>query len=263
MGVTHLHAQCVLMRLGEQELELIAFNPGGAPYPVESNAADLWFHHVAIVVSNMDAAYRRLQAYSCDLISAQGQQKLPPSSGGVTACKFRDPDGHPLELIYFPPGTGHTNWDSRPELFNGIDHSAIDVADMEKSTDFYTRIMDLQVASDTSNSGPEQEKLDHLQDVLVRVIALQPVLHALPHIELLCYQRPVGNRIPAHRRCNDIDVDRLVFEVNDLPNLMKRLEADHVRFVSQGIVTLRNGQQWMQIQDPTGHLILFTEEEKA
>ncbi len=35
-------------------------------------------------------------------ISRGGPQVLPPSTGGVIAYKFRDPDGHPLELINSP-----------------------------------------------------------------------------------------------------------------------------------------------------------------
>jgi catechol 2,3-dioxygenase-like lactoylglutathione lyase family enzyme len=263
MGVTHGHAQSVLMRLGEQELELIAFNPGGASYPIESSSADLWFQHIAIVVSDIGVAFSRLQACSCELISAAGPQKLPPASGSVSACKFRDPDGHPLELIYFPPGTGNVIWQGKSDLFLGIDHSGIDVRNMESSTDFYTHLLDLHIASRTSNSGKQQDKLDHLDDVLVQVVALEPEIHTSPHLELLCYEQPVGKRIPAHRQCNDIDVDRLVFQVNDLVSLIKRLEADHVHIVSDGIITILNGQHGMQIQDPTGHMILLMEGEEV
>ena len=43
-------------------------------------------------------------------ISEGGPQLLPPSNGAVRAFKFRDPDGHPLELIWFPPGQGRAVW---------------------------------------------------------------------------------------------------------------------------------------------------------
>ena len=37
-------------------------------------------------------------------ISPDGRVRLPDNSGGVTAYKFRDHDGHPLELLEFPQG---------------------------------------------------------------------------------------------------------------------------------------------------------------
>ena len=43
-------------------------------------------------------------------ISTSGPQLLPAASGGVSAFKFRDPEGHPLELIAFPPGAVPPQW---------------------------------------------------------------------------------------------------------------------------------------------------------
>ena len=40
-------------------------------------------------------------------------QLLPawnPNASGIRAVYFRDPDGHPLELIQFPPGKGDPRW---------------------------------------------------------------------------------------------------------------------------------------------------------
>lgn len=41
--------------------------------------------------------------------------RLPESSGGVTAFKFRDPDGHPLELLAFPDGKVPSRWGAQPD----------------------------------------------------------------------------------------------------------------------------------------------------
>ncbi len=48
-------------------------------------------------------------------ISTDGPQRLPPSSGGVAAFKFRDPDGHPLELLAFPDRKWPAHWQSPAE----------------------------------------------------------------------------------------------------------------------------------------------------
>src|SRR5262245_30016871 len=47
------------MRLGDQEIALTAFDPPGRPYPPGSTSSDLWFQHLAIVVTDMDAAHAR------------------------------------------------------------------------------------------------------------------------------------------------------------------------------------------------------------
>ena len=65
-----------------------------------------------------------------------GPVTLPKSAGGVTAVKFRDPEGHPLEFLQFPPGA---NADWKGAGIMGIDHSAISVGDVAASRRFYAR----------------------------------------------------------------------------------------------------------------------------
>ena len=105
-----------------------------------ASASDLCFQHFAIVVADMALAYRRLCSVSgWTAISIDGPQRLPPSSGGVSAFKFRDPDGHPLELLAFPDGRWPAQWRARSngDLALGIDHSAISVSDSARSIAFY------------------------------------------------------------------------------------------------------------------------------
>jgi len=259
MGVTDARGHTVTMRLGEQDLELIAFDPPGDLYPSESGSADQWFQHVAIVVSDIGAAYTRLSGYSFKPISERGPQRLPPNTGSVTSFKFRDPDGHPVELIHFPAGAGNAIWQQKQGLFCGIDHSAIDVADMEQSIDFYTNLLGLTVASRSVNSGPEQTRLDHARDVLVDVVALLPAMEDTPHVELLGYERPAGHSIPPDVKSNDVVADRLVLQVHGLRRLMEMLEAENIAFTSPGMVTLRGGQCGVQVRDPTGHRLILME----
>ena len=91
------------MRLGAATIAFVRFAIAGHAYPLGNRSNDLWFQHLAIVVSDMDAAYAHLGlAEGWQAISDNGPQQLPLSNGGVRAFKFRDPDGHPLELIWFP-----------------------------------------------------------------------------------------------------------------------------------------------------------------
>ncbi|MGH8273115.1 MAG: VOC family protein [Gammaproteobacteria bacterium] len=259
MGIPGASARTATLRLGEQQIALTAFDPPGRAYPPESRTTDQWFQHLAIVVADMDAAYERLCRQPFAAISEGGPQQLPPNAGSVTAFKFRDPDGHPLELLHFPAGNGDAEWQQKPGVFLGIDHSAITVANADQSIDFYTRLLGFDVAGRSVNTGAEQVRLDHAPDVCVNVVALEPIEAQTPHVELLGYEWPAGRPVPAGVNPNDILADRLVLEIDDLPHLVRILEAEGVEFVSPGIVTLGDGRRSALARDPTGHLLLFTQ----
>jgi catechol 2,3-dioxygenase-like lactoylglutathione lyase family enzyme len=201
----------VRLRLGAQTLELVQPEVPGAPYPADSRATDVWFQHVALVVSDMAAAYAHLCRHAMTPITIGGPQRLPPSTGRVQAFKFRDPDGHPLELLAFPPGAGDAHWQSGDALFLGYDHSALVVSDVTRSIAFY-EALGLVVAGRTLNHGPEQERLDDAPGVRVDVVALRAAAEATPHVELLGYQVPPVTPLPGPLAPSDIASSRLVFE---------------------------------------------------
>ena len=187
-----------LLSRGRQRVELTQCDPPGAAYPDASAANDLWFQHCALATGDIAAAYARLRTAAFTPISRDGPQALP---GGVAAFKFRDPDGHPLELIQFP--------ESDPATAGGIDHSAISVGDVERSIAFYAAELGLTERAWQVNTGPAQDALDGLAKVSVDVVALAPQA-AAPHVELLGYRTPQGRAGPP-RLLSDIATTRLVF----------------------------------------------------
>jgi len=202
----------VTLGLGDEVIELLQFDRPGQAYPAVTSASDLRFQHFSIVVADMALAYQRLSSIGgWSAISTDGPQCLPPSSGGVAAFKFRDPDGHPLELLTFPEERMPTGWKVRSKagLFLGIDHSAISVSDSTRSVAFY-EALGLRAVSRSMNSGCEQARLDGLSDPCVEVTALDS-RQATPHVELLCY-RPATHDGRAVLRHNDVATTRLVFE---------------------------------------------------
>lgn len=223
LGVSQVRS--LRMALGAQHLELTECTPRGAPYPTPAQANDPWFQHIAIVTTDIRTASARAIRAGAVPISSHGPQKLPPQSGAVTAWKFRDPHGHPLEFLQFP-NTGIWTGDA---LFLGYDHSAITVADTAKSIAFYAAL-GLNLHHRQTNTGPEQDRLDGLESVTVDVVAIGPP--DPPRIELLGYHTPHRQKvIPIHP--NDIAADRLVFA--DAPSTR----------------TL--------IRDPDGHFLLLDE----
>ncbi len=109
-GVFGLRMKVARLRLGDEYIELTEYlTPKGRPIPVDSRSNDLWFQHIAIIVSDMDEAYRLLRQNKVQHVSP-GPQRLPdwnPNAGGIEAFYFKDPDGHALEVLAFPPDKGH------------------------------------------------------------------------------------------------------------------------------------------------------------
>jgi catechol 2,3-dioxygenase-like lactoylglutathione lyase family enzyme len=250
-------ARAVSVFVGEQELELIAVEPPGRPYPPERASNDQWFQHVALVTIDIAFVWDRLRAGSPGKITDGGPQLLPPNTGGVTALKFRDPEGHPLELISFPPGIRPPMWhgDNGKGII-GYDHTAISVADVDRSIAFYTDLLGFRVGGRSLNRGIEQDRLDGLVGCEVDVVALEPAAVETPHLELLHYRAPAGRTLTSEVRADDAASTRQIHKVDDLDALVRQLEGK-ARFVSPGIVTLKSGERAAAIRDPDGHMIVL------
>jgi catechol 2,3-dioxygenase-like lactoylglutathione lyase family enzyme len=119
------------------------------------------------------------------------------SSGGASAFKFRDPEGHPLELLQFAPDAVPDIWRARfaatpDRLFHGVDHTGLSVSDVEASQAFYVSLGFAAVHAQV-NVGTEQARLDGFSDkanAAVSIVSLSPNGGARPGIELLGYRQP-------------------------------------------------------------------------
>ena len=177
-----------LLTLAGQEITLTRAPPAAAPYPTPRAADDPWFQHFAIAVADMEAAYARLRPHVREPISVAGPELLPPSTGSVTAYKFRDPDGHPLELSFAPQSAWARSARAGGPLFQGLDHTALAVADLEASVAYYSAL-GFQPGPRLLNRGVEQDRLDGLTGVELDIAVLFTPEPG-PHIELLHYRRP-------------------------------------------------------------------------
>ena len=252
----------VLLRLGSESIQLDEYAKGsGRPIPADSRSNDLWFQHFAIVVSDMDRAYEQLRRFSFEPISA-APQTIPASNvaaAGIRAFKFRDPDGHPLELIYFPPGKGAPRWQADPgRLFLGIDHSAITVSDTATSLAFYRDLLGFAVAGSGENTGDTQAALDAVANPVVRITGLRPRSAAGPGVEFLQYVNPgPGRRSPALRPEDLVHV-RLVLEVDDVEASLRQLPAPATAFGPLPKQCEVDGlRRAALVADPDGHALLL------
>src|SRR6266849_7078793 len=202
-------ASSVTMHLGAEAIQLVT--AGGRKLPAHSRSNDHWFQHLAIVVSDIDRAYARVRRAGATPISSE-PQTLPtwnPNAGGIRAVYLRDPDGHPLELIQFPPGKGAPRWQQKSRLFLGIDHIAIADGDTERSLAFYRDRLGLQVAGMSENWGIEQERLSGVAGAHVRITTLRA--QKGPGIEFLQYLMPRDGRpMPPDTRPEDLWTEQVV-----------------------------------------------------
>ncbi|HSQ50928.1 MAG TPA: VOC family protein [Nitrospiraceae bacterium] len=264
-GIFGVRVRVVRMQLGEQYLELIQFlaPPDVRPVPVPSYSNDLWFQHIAIVVRDMKAAWAHLRRHHVRQISPR-PQTIPisnPAAAGIQAIKFRDPDGHNLELLWFPEGKGNPVW-QRPtnDLFLGIDHTAMTVRSTENSIMFYRDRLGMTVGGGTLNMGVEQEHLDSLPGARARVTGMRPVA-GTPGVEFLEYESPMAGRpMPGDSHPTDLWHWQTTVVVPDVEAVALALRPT-TKFVSPAVVTLREKMfgfgKGVLVRDPDGHAILI------
>jgi len=265
-GVFGARMRIVRMRLGDEIIELTEYlAPRGRPIPADSRSNDRWFQHIAIVVSDMDKAYQELRAHKVHHTSTS-PQRIPDwnkAAAGIKAFYFKDPDGHNLELIYFPSGKENPKWQqTNGRLFLGIDHTAIAVSDTDQSLQFYRDSLGMKLAGESENYGPEQEHLNGVFGSRVRINALRA--EAGPGIEFLDYLTPRdGRAAPPDTRANDLWHWQTALRVNRADKAAQKLNTKLVRFVSAGVVTLPTRAlgiaKGFLVRDPDGHGLQLTE----
>jgi catechol 2,3-dioxygenase-like lactoylglutathione lyase family enzyme len=239
--INHSRIRIATLKLGDEQIRLMQYlDEKGQPIPKDSQSNDLWFQHLAIVVSDMNPAYAHLQLFAIEPISTS-PQTMPlenQDAAGIQAFKFRDPDRHPLELICFPPDKGQKKWHQENDrLFLGIDHTAIAITNTEQSLKFYRDSLGMNVDGSSFNSGETQAHMDGLPDAKVQITALRPTQGGLG-IELLDYHEP------AHGRPISVDLERY-----DIAYMQIEL-------------SITGDDRTDLMRDPTGHFILLIPESK-
>lgn len=265
-GVFGARMRIARMQLGSEVVELTQYlAPPGRPIPTDSQSNDRWFQHIAIVVRDMEAAFEKVRAMKAQFVST-APQTLPesiPAAAGIKAFYFRDPDGHNLELIYFPSGKGDPRWHQpNDNLFLGIDHTAIGIENTAASLQFYRDLIGMQKAGESENFGTEQEHLNQVFGAHLQITAMRGKRG--PGIEFLEYLTPRDGRpIPKEKKSNDIGHWQTTIATNDLAGLTQTLKDNHVGFVSSGVVVVPKEKlgftKGVLVSDPDGHDVLLVE----
>jgi len=263
-GIFGLHIRVARLQLGDEIIELTDYlTSGGRRIPEDAKSNDLVFQHIAIVVSDMEKAYERLRKFNVEYVST-APQTLPksiPGAEGIKAFYFHDPDGHNLELIYFPKDKGQPKWHvSDGRTFLGIDHTAIGVSNSEESHKFYSDLLGLQRKGVSWNKGIEQEHLNNIQGASLHITGYRAAEG--PGIEFLQYLRPgTGKVYPPDSKPDDIWHWQTTLEVDDAEKLYGEFLHSSYRLISGVLVDLQSGngrhRKAFIVRDPDGHAMLI------
>lgn len=263
-GVFGARARVVTLALGDERLELTEFlAPRGRAYPEDTRANDRWFQHVAIIVSDMARAYDRLRSHGVRHAST-APQRLPDwnaNAGGIEAFYFRDPDGHFLEVLAFPPGKGDPKWRTKAgapgrPLFLGLDHTAIVTADTDVALGFYREALGMRIAGESTNHGIEQERLNNVFGARLRITTLKAADG--PGVELLEYLAPrTGRPAPVDLSAADLAHWETTIVADGLealvePSLGRVLDLVSPSLAKAPAATL-GFTAGMLVRDPDGH----------
>ncbi len=279
-GVFGMRARVALLVLGDEYLVLTEFlAPRGRPAPVDTRSNDRWSQHVTIVVSDMTKAYNWLHNRHVTFVSPN-----PQRIGGAKAFIFKDPDGHPLKILWLPEGKGDSKWhrENRGEkIFLGIDHTGVVVASTEKSLRFYRDLLGFEVMGETVDNGLELERLNNVYGARLKVTTLRSA--SGPGIELLEYltpascaegqtpmsqvklgdSAPCGRAYPKDARPNDLIHSQTNIATTNAIQDAAAFAAAGVPFVSSGTVTLSADEKRQSkafvVRDPDGHAVLIAE----
>jgi catechol 2,3-dioxygenase-like lactoylglutathione lyase family enzyme len=268
-GVFGLRMRVATLKLGSETLELTEYlTPKGRPIPADSRSNDGWFQHIAIVVSDMEQAYHHLRNFKVTHVST-APQTLPNwniFASGIEAFYFRDPDGHNLELIYYPEGKGDPRWQRQNSLFLGIDHTAIAVGSTFAASQLYKDLLGFGIAGESLNYGKEQEHLNLVEGARLKISSLRAKNRL--GIEFLEYLNPrTGRPMPQDTRANDLWYWQTTLATPEIENLAKRLRCAGYKLISSNVVRLPDCRLGFNkgfiVRDPDGHALRVVELERA
>lgn len=264
-AVFGINIRVVRLKLGDEFIELTDYlTTGGRSIPEDQKSNDLSFQHIAIVVSDMEQAYQHLRKHNAEHVSTSPQTlpKSIPGAEGIKAFYFHDPDGHNLELIFFPKGKGQAKWQvQNGKLFLGVDHTAIGISNTSASHRFYSTLLGIERKGESFNKGTEQEHLNNVQGASLHITGYRS--SAGPGVEFLQYLKPgPGRSYPPDTRADDLWFWQTNMITNDAEKLYKQLKTANYKVVSNKLIhQQQNGVHTKSfiVKDPDGHAVQITE----
>ena len=142
------------------------------------------------------------------------------------------------------------------QLVKSVDAVGMTVADMDRSIEFFNKVLTFEKISDVEVHGSEYEKLQGVFGLRMRVVRMKLGDET---IDLTQYLAPEGRPIPADWRSNDRTFQHVAIVVSDLDKAYQRLRVHNARHASTGPQTIPSsnptaaGIRAFYFKDPDSH----------
>jgi glyoxylase I family protein len=140
-------------------------------------------------------------------------------------------------------------------MIKAMHHTAICVADMERSLAFYRDLLGMKVTIDSRISGPDVDQILALEGSDARRVY---VTGYGGKIELFEFASPEGKPFPDDFRVCDVGLTHIAFEVENLPELYDEMLAKGVKFHNAPLAVKGRGMV-CYLRDPDGVVLEFIE----
>jgi catechol 2,3-dioxygenase-like lactoylglutathione lyase family enzyme len=143
-------------------------------------------------------------------------------------------------------------------LVTAVDSIGITVSDLDRSVEFYSKVLTFEKVSETEALGSEYE---HLQGVFGLHTRSARMRLGGEYIELTEYLAPQGRPAPFEERANDRAFQHIAIVTSDMEGAYRRLRSLNVRHASTAPQRLPEwnknaaGIQAFYFRDPDGHFL--------
>lgn len=147
-------------------------------------------------------------------------------------------------------------------IVKAVDAVGMTVSDMDRSVEFYAKVLSFEKVSDVEVWGTEYEHLQGLFGLRMRIVRMKL---GDEFIELTEYLAPQGRPIPIDSRSNDRWFQHIAIIVNDMDRAYQWLRQHKVQHASTGPQRLPDwnpnagGIQAFYFKDPDGHALEILE----
>jgi len=141
-------------------------------------------------------------------------------------------------------------------IVRSVESVGMTVSDIDRSVDFYSRVLSFRNVSDVELAGSEYEQLEGVFGLRMRVARMQL---GTEFIELTEYLAPKGRLVPADSRSNDRWFQHIAIITSDMDRAYAWLRQNKVAPVSTGPQTLPDyirpaaGIRAFYFEDPDRH----------